>query len=69
MSTPRPITLGDEVKSLVSQEPVSGKVLAIYPMIIGSTTMYLDVRSTEDKIYYATPAANWETTIPVEDLE
>lgn len=67
MSTPRPIALGDEVKHKLND--TYGKVLAVYPMVLGSTTMYLDVRSTEDKIYYTTPAANWETTIPAEDLE
>lgn len=65
----RPIALGDEVRHLTSKKPVMGKVIAVYPKVSNPLIIRLDVRSTDDKIYYGTPAANWETTTPVEVLE
>jgi len=67
----RPIALGDEVKHLVSKEgSIAGTVIAIYPVNRqGVITTCLDVRVGDNRIYYGTPAANWETTIPVEELE
>ena len=67
----RPIALGDEVRHLVSKEGgIEGRVIAIYPVNRqGVMTTCLDVRVGDNRIYYGTPAANWQTTTPVEDLE
>ena len=51
-----------------------GVVIAKYPVRIeeGKTVKYvnhLDVHGVNDKIYYATPAANWITTRTREDKE
>lgn len=41
---------------------VSGTVIARYPNIWDGE-IYLDVREGTDKIYWETPAKNWETVI------
>lgn len=51
----------DEVKH-VDGETV-GTVIAMYTI---EDVLYLDVRS-DDRIYYKTPEANWETTVPVDE--
>lgn len=59
--------VGDEVKHKLND--TYGKVIAKYPEVYNPTVIRLDVRSSEDRIHYNTPAANWVTTMAVEDLE
>lgn len=47
----------DTVKHKTSAIPVVGVVIAKYPW---NNQQYLDVRA-DDRIYWATPAENWET--------
>lgn len=54
--------LYDEVKH--KKNEITGTVIAIFPMLSSRTRtrkMYLDVRS-DNRIYYQTPASNWEVT-------
>lgn len=51
----------DEVVHVYGE--VTGTVIATYTI---DNVLYLDVRS-DDRIYYKTPAENWQTTIPVDE--
>lgn len=59
--------VGDEVKHKLND--TYGKVIAKFPDLQDASKIRLDVRSSEDRIYYYTPASNWVTTAAVEDLE
>lgn len=48
----------DEVKHKLCD--IAGTVIAVYPG--GIETNYLDVRGTDNEIYYKTPANNWVVT-------
>lgn len=56
MSNQKP-ELYDEVKH--KKNETAGTVIAKYKI---GETIYLDVRGTEDKIFYKTPAKNWTVT-------
>ena len=64
----RQIQVGDEVKN-INGNSISGRVIAKFTLIEnGLTTTYVDIRA-EERIYYKSPISNWETVIPVGDLE
>ena len=63
MSIPKTPDFLDEVKNVVSG--VSGTVLAVY---ILAGVPYLDVRIAQ-RMYYRTPASNWETVHANDELE
>lgn len=50
--------LRDEVKSKIAPD-YTGIVIAKYPHN-DSTFMLIDVRLSDERIYYASPAKNWE---------
>jgi len=50
--------LRDKVKSKIAQD-MTGIVIAKYPGTVEQGKL-LDVRLFNEKIYYATPAKNWE---------
>lgn len=52
--------LRDEVKHKISD--MAGIVITKYPKVLptGKTEQYLDVRGFDEKIYYDSPAKNWE---------
>lgn len=59
----------DRVRHKFSANLVTGTVIAKYPACDvqyisnkGPKLQLLDVRSDDDRIYYATPAENWEVT-------
>jgi len=51
-------SLRDEVKSKIAQD-MTGMVIAKYPGTVEQGNL-LDIRLFNEKIYYATPAKNWE---------
>jgi len=61
----------DEVRH-ISQD-VTGVVLTKHlgDVTVGQDPLkyYLDIRISEENVYYDSPAANWIVTTPVEDLE
>lgn len=69
----------DRVKHRTASELVIGTVIAKYRINRGlkevenkkayfeETIDVLDVRSDDDKIYYSTPAKNWETIMTEEE--
>jgi len=50
----------DEVKFKGKNSDKTGTVIAKYPL--GNGNIVLDIRLTEEKIYYASPVGNWEVT-------
>lgn len=73
MAAIREIQVRDEVKHLY--QDAAGVVLAKHPGYVEQgqdpNKQYLDVLVQDGykKVYYDTPAENWETTVKVEDLE
>ena len=60
-----PVAFQDEVKHMVAG--VMGTVIAIYTK---EDATYIDVRSAEeDRIYYKSPAENWEVVRTQEEIE
>lgn len=52
--------LRDEVKSKISPD-MAGTVITKYPGTVEQGNL-LDIRLFNEKIYYGTPAKNWEVT-------
>jgi len=50
----------DEVKHKSKNSDKTGIVIAKYPLSNGN--IVLDIRLTEEKIYYSSPIGNWEVT-------
>lgn len=54
----------DVVKHKVTE--VVGRVIAVYRV---EDELYFDVRSETERIYYMTPAKNWDTILKREEIE
>lgn len=64
MATPKIPDLQDTVKNILNE--TTGKVITVYEK---NGVRYLDVRGDDYRIYYDTPASNWEVVIENDDQD
>jgi len=58
--------MGDEVANVKNE--MSGTVIACYTdPNTAPPTLYLDVRGVNERVYYGTPASNWNVVAPCDE--